>query len=1107
MNAYWRAAALVPLCIVIGCGGAKEAVEHHEPTLSDRLETIESRLETLKPKDRESFRQLEQELNQSLSKIESQLDPRATEHASQQALFARRVAKARQEIAYLPGGETNLLARDFSARLNRLESAMADGTIHVRPSDDSIGQWLHVQSESSVETPTADVRVGVESRPVILVLSSNEPIHWKLASTEKTHVEAVVLLGMTVDFQCEEDILVFRRNLPVGSLVQATREYVSNFIEHQVGKRPTSILQVFETSEPIEIGPSNRDWVRAHVSGELDKLVGHIRRRINETFAKECDDLRFDSLTAVRDSRSRSRSRARFTLRGPQNESLQPLGGSYWNYVETNNGTAYSLHRHGLYVRKGDTWKQVRLPDSLRGTMTAVSLTYDAKRDRLLLLVRNAKLYAMDCESSKWTPLCRIQDAIAIKWSSEDEIVVIRQSPRDAEETDYRVALAFLNAAGETIRQLDSNCTSRVQNAYESANELTVTDDFLIAVQTFAGVPHHNPRQTMIRVFNLSDARLRYEYAVRSPGTTTQFASQDLLRQGDKTRFAILQQRLRTARASLREAGGGVAAGHTELTRQLEQLSDPLAFATAPQSEPRVHWVRTFSTRPWPDLGITDKSAAVTLAISTFADSSLRVKVAEGVNLRKVILVCDEVVPPLEGLPDDVEIVAHARADAKPEDIARYRQPSYQRNIIEQLAGSEITTERELDIARRHPAAIVVGPTDGDWVVQQVLRGLDEFILSANRQTQTHDLPEGFRFASPYFGQLLTTTLPFTPSYITVCDYRGPILQSCFLLDDNVRPTVVARNGDRSFIACDATAGLVDIVAEDSALNVTTILGGPKYEIQSLMFDVKNARLFCIAGGKLHVRSNNEWTSHDLAAVPTETWCYNDTTDQFHAIIRQGPQLTEVHDIAPSGATLRKRVLPVPIPCQLDPRRRPCTAYCSAEHLIIVLQSADSHESADSKVLVLRLDDLSVVHEGPFEPHPRYESIDEELFERLWNMLGNNNDVAQVDFAIRRLIAGFDDTVSRIRPRVGMQAMTSEELNSHIVRLDADTFAERDAAHQALAGSVLSVQTQLRDALSNRELSSEQRARLRYLIRSADDPRVQRGADVLERIGSYEASR
>ena len=100
MNALWRTVAIVPLCVVCGCG--KTPVEHHEPTLSDRLETVESHLESLNPKDRESFRQLEQELDQALSKIELKLDPDSrTTRRSGRTFRAALPEHARRSLACL----------------------------------------------------------------------------------------------------------------------------------------------------------------------------------------------------------------------------------------------------------------------------------------------------------------------------------------------------------------------------------------------------------------------------------------------------------------------------------------------------------------------------------------------------------------------------------------------------------------------------------------------------------------------------------------------------------------------------------------------------------------------------------------------------------------------------------------------------------------------------------------------------------------------------------------------------------------------------------------------------------------------------------------------
>ena len=1038
--------AIALLVCWTGCGS--DELSSNDPSsdpssLKTQLEDVQSQIEKLEDSgEAELAQELRRSLKKALADVKTRAAPAATYKTLQQVEFEHSAAEVRQLLQDLPGGPDGVLAVEYSNHLTRLESGMQEGSIHMLPDASPIVHWIHCHNELRDASRTVEIDLDIEARPNILVLSSLQHTTWILNQSPASQVEAVLLLSETDELQTRKPVLRFHRVRPIRNLDHTTREIVSNYIAHQVGKRPTSILQVDPTESVVRLAATREDWVRAYVFGEIQALKEEVRKLINNQFARRHREIRFSALTTTKQDRGRSRAEAEFTLRGPNLPSQRPVGGSYWNLTKTADDTVYSLHRHGLH-RKSESskWIPISRPSTIRDNTRFLALTYDGKRDRLLLLDHDHMIHKMDCVSGDWKTVALVDDAVAMKWTPSDELVVITQSPENVQETRFRTELCFLNSDCEPIRKITTTCSTRMLGRYESSsNELSLRDDFLLAVQPASGVQHHSPNRTVIRAIDLRNGKLRYEYQVRPINTDTVQPVRSWLRHGDDTRLVVFRERLRAARVSVLRIGVDHSDQSVHFEKRIADLQNPIQFFASQTSQPSVQWIRTYSRTP-PLVRISDKSRPLTLAISSFNAHEWRVEIENGVELQKVILTCDAIVPAIRGLPSNIDVVVHSRNDVPKSDLAINRQPFYLRSVIQKLARSEIACEMDLDLLKNNE--FTIGPENGDWVVQQSLEELDQVILSSNHLSQAGNLPEDFRFFYRYFGEgpsTMATEGRYATHHFVECDYRGPILNT-FWGPDPIRD-----------------------IPEDQ-----------------LMHDARSARVFRIEDDELHIGDADGWSSRKLPMISAEAWCFDSRQQRFQAIVRKGRQLVEVCEVSDAGAILRQRTLPVPIPCGYSPSRRTCSIFGDTRHLIIVLQSPPHIKSKHNNVYVLDLADLSIVYQGPFKPHLVYEPVDEQLFQSLWATLADA-EPRRSQQAIMRLAAGLADSSDKIEQKLGLQTMSAEEAWSYIRQLDADKFVARDAAYQALANSLLILRPQLEKALADAELSREQELRLRSLL-------------------------
>jgi hypothetical protein len=130
---------------------------------------------------------------------------------------------------------------------------------------------------------------------------------------------------------------------------------------------------------------------------------------------------------------------------------------------------------------------------------------------------------------------------------------------------------------------------------------------------------------------------------------------------------------------------------------------------------------------------------------------------------------------------------------------------------------------------------------------------------------------------------------------------------------------------------------------------------------------------------------------------------------------------------------------------------------------------------------------------------------------RLWEAVGGHDIVAEAD-AYWRMVAGGDETVRFLRTRVKAAGVDRREFRRLVRQLDADDFAGRERATEALRALGPPAEDLLRDALAH-AASAEAKVRLETALKGLaktppNDPEARRHAiamKLLRTIGTAEA--
>lgn len=1101
--------ALVVWACLLRSSSAEEALASDVVERIQRAKVAIAQLQADSPALAEKLRH---ELQDALDAVEDKLDPAGRFRAKADARHRGAVAKIRAMLdRMIDESPSDLVA--LNDRLRRLDEAWNDGSIFLESSEQPLVQWLHAshleEQASNVRTDgrqELEITVKDIGRPSIIVLSSSNATAWKIRVEESAQVATVLLFSHADILDSDQPLLIYRRQGYGRQLTSEAESYLNARIAFEVGQPVDLLLPIFEHDNAIELSTENADWTRAYLHGQLQNLAFDVRSIMNARFAASNSDLRFSGLLMENEGYARTTSYADFSLRGPVPATAKPTGISLWNYVSLDRDRAFGLVHAGNLAKwspQTTSWSPLSMPSQMFGGTVFHSVCWDSKRQRLLLVDSQGWLFAFAPEESQWTVVRKgLQGLVCIAYrKSDDSVIGLRQHENRGlgQQDGHEVSLVYLDPLGNVTREVRTDCEASIQSPHErAANELTLSDQYLIAVQPPTGGMAHGPARSVIRVFDLDSGTLLYDYMLPNL-EGFEHPQSDQPKSTDATRYAAVVERLQVAERAVAELQQDHGDAFEQLTTLLESLRDSATFRKRVPNKPSVHWLRTYYD-PVPTIRVTDKSGPLVVALSSFDVNEWQLEIGDGVNLKEVLFVGGQI-PEIRGLPPGIPIRIHSEKDVEEQDRQVARQPSYLKSVIENMVDGPLASEFDLRMMSARNV-VTIGSGDGDWSAQQVLDELNDVIRRATRLSHENALPETFRFAYLYTGQLPGLGAAHGPPYAVECNFRGPILQTARTVDADFSPTSIGMLKTGQFVVGTRESGLHRLTRKTDGLVVEAMEAAPiQHAVSEIMYDPKTEQLFCLSPRGLHIQQKGSWQTRAHHAAHAEAWCRDNAKRSFHALIRNNRQFVEVHEVSDTGATVRKRKLPVPIACDYNAYGRLFFAFCDSQHIIVVMRNGMPRDGEANRVYVLDMDSLRIVYDGSFAPHVEREDLSEREFEILWEQLATAEESGATS-VMWTLVGGLADSAKRIKARLGIvDVISREEIDALVDQLDDDSFAARDEAYQTLSQSGKSHAAYLQ-ALPRDDLSAEQVARIEGLVGIWQDSsvRTQRATEVLKMI-------
>ena len=328
-----------------------------------------------------------------------------------------RVALIEEQIAKLSSDTQSSHAHSFSSRLRGLEQAWEKGQVDLRPSDDPIVQWLHVDqgqamgngaapTDKIVDGQIVDVELRVTSSPSILILTSLSPTTWRVKADPKS-LTAVMLMTSTDSFEGPNDVLLCPRNCGIFSFDAQTRRHRKLFFADQFGRTVDTIIHVEKAEGPIVLSPTDPKWARGFSEMQLEECEKELRSTLNEQFLAKQPDFQFQALSTELNGPMRTTFISQFSLDNeiavvPESSNNLHLE----SFVQAGDSTQYGVSFRKLLKRmNAEEWSEMEIPSPIVKEQGVRSVAFDEKRNRLLILDRTGRLLAHQLDDNSWQVL------------------------------------------------------------------------------------------------------------------------------------------------------------------------------------------------------------------------------------------------------------------------------------------------------------------------------------------------------------------------------------------------------------------------------------------------------------------------------------------------------------------------------------------------------------------------------------------------------------------------------------------------------------------------------------------------------------------------------
>ena len=354
-----------------------------------------------------------------------EFDPFAPAEQRVHAQFAR----IEQEIARLRNVGLSAQADEMRSDLSyfQLQLAGARPTRVDGPNLDWIG--LYEGPGGSTPPPPVDVTVQATDRPVILALTSFEPVNWRLNVQPGAQLDRVIVYGangasMPVGLPGIVPIELYSRGTAHG-LVYAYEKNYDNFL---TGIRGMHALTGFESisfqgahsaeGRSFSIGRTNIDWRAQRVLDEMRPLYEQATEYGRAQQRAAVAGHRFVALlrTPLNDRWTRQAALAQFTPFSAVYDTIRPLDGRVEHLAfDPTSGRYFGSMGHRVYEIDPDSGGLTQLagqPFQNPLISHPSGMTFDTKRGRLITATLGGagELYSYHPDTGQWALLASLNN-------------------------------------------------------------------------------------------------------------------------------------------------------------------------------------------------------------------------------------------------------------------------------------------------------------------------------------------------------------------------------------------------------------------------------------------------------------------------------------------------------------------------------------------------------------------------------------------------------------------------------------------------------------------------------------------------------------------------
>lgn len=891
------------------------------------------------------------------------------------ARLQRRFAEIELELQRLKAVGREAEAAPLADELARLRSAL-EGDYRPTPSDQPEVHLVGLQAGSTAPPGLltgpdrftrgyAVVRVTSTEAPVVLALTSNQPVHWQLELAEGVKLSAVALSGHmrssigglpaeALLYECsgqtrhEEAFHAQPWNGPQFPEIAKRMGWLT-------GCRLRTALNADRyLGQPLVVGPENAEWRQQRLLPAIEALA----RKATEfdradRFAKVAE-LRFEGVFYTLRSAHQhgyyghgeyAAATAEFTAAGPIESTMRPLDPNVRQVIhDSKENTRFALTQNGELVVYDPLAEEQQQPVPLGGELVngyqMGAMTFDPLRRRIVVAERHQpfRLAAYRLDDAQWEVLGPLEQPLAgLIYSPElDQLFGVTAVERhQAEQEEQQAAstgqplspgavILRIDAQGKVVDTIRPSV--RLGTTFEEprGTALCLAKGLLVLLPPPKRGAWESAEHPLVIIDPATkdivySGRMQPHNGQGKPPADDDSEAPPAGGGGLDRLFKQIQHA--TAGVELLRSSGR-ANDADEYARKLAQYRRMLpgaAFAGPPSDEPELHAVSLY--RPHGALvELTYTGAPIVLALSGHDSAEWTLRVAPGVRLQKVV-VGGQFRQRVEGVPAGVPVETHTFVQQSPSafflgNVETSEEAEQALATLERLTGLRPTTLQTLPTNPRTP--IVVGPEGRAWRAKLSERALAQLVddLPPPRDA-TRERLERIEFqglwpslanGQPQFGRRGQAAQSLEWARFTP---RGPIGDTLVQLPPDLEQAVVDPQGPTYYairgadlLRVDALTGQAEPIAVEAGVP-------PLNPPLALAFDSKRRRLVIASGHQGFWESYNvdhkAWSLLGRSNLGVFALTYAEQDDALYAFAENhGPFGSGCIKLNPHGALLAR---------------------------------------------------------------------------------------------------------------------------------------------------------------------------------------------------------